>query len=320
MISMLAHALKYLGLGYSIIPQRPGGKKPLIRWKPFQESLPTQENVIEWWTRWPNAGMNLILGPVSGVVAVDVDSFDAHQVLCDLLDGEPKTLKSLSGSRKPGKAHYIYRCPSFETTARYTPLHPQLEFRGHRGYIVLPPSLHPTGNRYEWARPMCEISELPSPLAKAWQANPRFRSKTVKQDAGRQHQDFGVSPRTLMSILRLPRLSRSTQQWLIGDFAYDSGWNHRLFCAACDLAGLGVSYEVAEPLLLRGAMPRTAADEDSARRTIHSAFCNERVPFCDFEVAEPNPSNCMNEDDTAKDEIRIIVPTRLRRTLRVEVR
>lgn len=325
MKSMLAVALEYLDRGWCVIPMRTIAignqrKKPHIVWKQYQVSRPTRDDAAEWWTRWPDAGIGLILGPVSGTVAVDVDSLEAEQVFFDLLGGEPNTLKTLSGSRKPGKAHYLFRCPPFPTNARFTPLHPKLELRGHGGYVVAPPSLHQSGNRYEFAEPKSEITELPEPLAKVWQSHPRFHRHPPRQEAGRKCQDFGVSPKSLMSILRIPGLSKSTQRWLIGDFAYDDGWNNRLFFAACDLAGFGVNLDVAEPLLLRGAMPRTSADEDIARRTIQSAFSEERIPFRDYAVAEPDTSNSMSENVTANDEIRIIVPSRLRRTIRVEVR
>ncbi len=317
MISMLTAALEYHDFGWSVIPLRTAAKKPHIRWKRYQELRPTADEVKEWWSRWPDAGISLILGPVSGVVAVDVDSVEAQQIFFKLLDGEPHTLKSISGSRKPGKAHYLFHCPDFATTARYTPLHPQLEFRGHGGYIALPPGLHPSGLRYAWSQPMREIAELPAALAAAWQSNPRILRRITKTEPGREHQDFGVSRGSLMSILRLPDLSRSTQRWLLSEHAYDGGWNGRLFCAACDLAGLGVSREVAEPLLLRGARPRTAADEESARRTIESAYSNERVPFRDFEdIDDPE---CPVPTAPAVKAVRIIRPARLPRTFRREV-
>lgn len=322
MTTMLNSALEYLDRGWSVIPMLTAPvdnarKRPYIRWKPYQLSRPTREEVELWWSRWVGAGIGVILGPVSGVVAVDVDSIEAEEVFFDLVEGEPKTLKTLSGSRKPAKAHYLFRCPHFPTNARFTPLHPKLEFRGHGGYVVGPPSLHPSGNRYEFADPMQEVAELPEPLVKVWQSHPRLRPQQRKQDAGRQHQDFGVSPRARMNILKLPGLAESTQRWLIGDFAYDDGWNCRLFCAACDLAGLGISRDVAEPLLLSGAMPRTNSDEDMARRTIESAFSAPRTPFRDFQAESLSHST---QSDSTDESVRIIVPPRHSRRVCLEVR
>lgn len=41
---------------------------------------------------------------------------------------------------------------------------PGLDFRGVNGYIVAPPSVHPNGHRYAWARPY----DLPIPDAPDW--------------------------------------------------------------------------------------------------------------------------------------------------------
>ena len=309
----------------------PGAKKPLVLWKEYQESPPDRALVEEWWTRWPDAGICLVLGPVSGVVAVDVDSSDAERVLFDLLGGEPRTLKSLSGSRKPSKAHYLLQCPDFPTAAKYTPLHPQLELRGHGGYIVLPPSVHHSGNCYEWDEPHQPIAILPEALASVWQGNPRFAAKPLRPS---RHQtalghsadassalivatDLGAS---LLTILRLPGLAVSTQRWLTGCCAHQAGWNENLFCAACDLAGLNVPLDVAAPLLLMGAQPDTPADEDQACRTIRSAYAEPRVPLREYLAAlganngPRRPPRILSD----RDGVRLLARVHLRRSTKVE--
>lgn len=324
--SMLVIAKEYRARNWSIIPLLPGAKKPLVRWKPYQDTAPSDVLITDWWTRFLDAGICLILGPVSGIVAVDVDSSEAEQVLFDLLGGEPKTRKTISGSMKPGKAHYLFRCPNFPTNAKYTPLHKSLELRGHGGYVVLPPSLHPSGNRYAWADPEAEIAELPPALADIWRNNPRFGGRN---DSSRRDRPFEAaspqspiivpnSSRTLLSLLRLGGLAKSTRDWLFGRFAHADNWNQRLFIAACDLAGHGVGFEAAEPLLLRGAQPDTTDDEQTARRTIRSAFSQVRRPLSEISgqgrADEVQSSHRGNGGST----IRIIRPRRLSQTLRVE--
>jgi len=265
------------------------------------------------------------LGPVSGVVAVDVDSPEAERIFFDLLRGEPKTRKTLSGAKKPGKAHYLFRCPTFPTTARYTPLHKQLEFRGHGGYVVLPPSLHPSGNRYEWADPKVEIAELPAALAGVWHANPRFqeRGRTAHREsnvvADQQSHPVARSDvsRSLLSLLRLIDLAPSTRDWLLGRYAHADNWNHRLFVAACDLAGHQVRIETAEPFLLRGAQPDTPADDQAARRTIQSAFSQPRQPLSHI-VGAYTPTDAQPEQvAVGGNSVRIIRLGRLSQPLRV---
>ena len=294
---MLEFALYYLSMGWSIIPQRPGDKKPLVKWKRFQELPPDRAQVEEWWTRWPDAGICLVLGSVSGLVAVDVDSSEAERVFFELQGGEPTTLKSLSGSRKSSKAHYLFHCPDFPTTAKYTPLNKQLEFRGHGGYIVLPPSLHHSGNRYAWSEPLQPIAALPEALDAVWRANPRFAPKTPRPSRRRPNLriDSGATdapdiiaqdePASLITILRLAGLADSTQKWLIGCFSHQAGWNQNLFCAACDLAGLGVPMEEAEPRFEESVEVMTKAFTSRERFSHHGKFWQ-----FDKIVVEPPPS------------------------------
>ena len=73
----LGAALEYLDMGWSIIPCRPETKRPRIKWKAFQDTLPTEEQVTEWWTKFPNDPIALITGAISGVVVVDCDNEEA---------------------------------------------------------------------------------------------------------------------------------------------------------------------------------------------------------------------------------------------------
>jgi hypothetical protein len=72
--------------------------------------------------------------------------------------------------------------------------------------------------------------------------------------------------------------SPRTLSFLAGHHAEGPGWNQRLFNAACDLCGLDVPLEKAEPLLLAGARPWNQGEEELARRTIHSAYSRPREP------------------------------------------
>jgi hypothetical protein len=158
----LAVARDYLGRGFAVVPQLPGAKHPCVRWKDFQGRLPTPAELEDWFgARWPNAGMAAVLGPVGGLFAIDVDGPGAHEALLGHLGAEPAAPKVLSGSGQPCRYHLFFRHPEgLPTRARITPWHPQLEFRGHGGILVLPPSLHKSGNAYRWA-PGRSLDEVP---------------------------------------------------------------------------------------------------------------------------------------------------------------
>lgn len=44
--------LKYMGLGWSVIPVRPRGKDPLVRWVELQERRASVCEVRGWWGCW----------------------------------------------------------------------------------------------------------------------------------------------------------------------------------------------------------------------------------------------------------------------------
>ena len=161
---MLEFALGYLARGWSIVPghvvgsygcscRRPDcdrpGKHPRVRWRELQERLPTEAEVRYWWRRWPESNIILITGKISNVVAVDVDprhagdeaweAWTEHNVV-------PDTVRSLTGG---GGTHYLFEWPGEEVHNRADML-PGVDFRGDGGFIVLPPSRHASGTRYDW--------------------------------------------------------------------------------------------------------------------------------------------------------------------------
>jgi hypothetical protein len=262
--SALVQALAYLRRGWSVVPQAIGLKKPHVRWTRFQTELPAERDLRCWYGQWPDAGVALILGPLSGVFVVDVDGPEAHKVLLERLGREPLAPKALSGSRDPCRYHLFFRHPDVATRAKATPWHPKLEFRGNRGLVILPPSRHKSGNRYAWAPgraaddlPLPELPEAIvnslAPAAQPWTAPAR----PVAFDG---------------------EVSRATREFLDGRFADGPGWNDRLFRAACDLAARGCRLEEAEPLLLAGARPWDDAEAAQAGRTIRSAYSQPREP------------------------------------------
>jgi hypothetical protein len=267
--SLLPVALDYLARGWSVVPQRPGAKQPCVKWKPFQSQLPTEAQMAKWFELWPDAGVALVLGPVSGVFAIDVDGEEAHAALLERLGTEPVAVKALSGSREPCRYHLFFRHPDVSTNAKATPWNAKLEFRGQGGIVVIPPSLHKSGNRYEWAtgRSPGELAlpDLPDKIVEALKP-------AARQPAG-PNAGKGVS-------LPVPPLDMapSTREFLEGKFADGPRWNDRLFRAACDLAGRGLPIEEAEPLLLAGAQPWDSTEAETARRTITSAFGQPRDP------------------------------------------
>jgi hypothetical protein len=79
---MIESALWYRRKGFSVIPCKKD-KRPLIKWEPYQLTKPTEDEIKQWWGKWPDANIGLPCGPVSGVDVLDVDTEEAYQNLTE---------------------------------------------------------------------------------------------------------------------------------------------------------------------------------------------------------------------------------------------
>jgi len=118
------------------------------------------EQIARWWRRWPQANIGLA---IDDMVIVDVDPRNGGHLTFDDLEAEhgkfPSTIESLTGG---GGRHLFYQDPGDSLHCATDALGPGVDIKTCGGYVVLPPSLHASGQRYEW-----EASSHPSdtPLA-----------------------------------------------------------------------------------------------------------------------------------------------------------
>ncbi len=206
-------ALTYHGLGWSVIPLKPGSKEPHPEllpkktefpelfpdltheegekrtWKPYQSQRASEEQVREWWTKDPQAGIGLVLGQVSGVVALDFDGGGAEQLAKDNGVTIPPMTCTRTGG---GGVHYLFRCA--EALATTTTLLKgddcHVELRAEGSYVVLPGSIHPSGNRYEELIPPEEIVDLPDHIRKLAQSRARTDSHDLDSSTDRLPERF----------------------------------------------------------------------------------------------------------------------------------
>lgn len=137
-------ALAYADAGLAIIPIAPGTKRPLVKWAEYRDQAPNISTLAAWTRRWPAASWACILGPASGGLAVlDFDapaSYAAWSERCpDLAQAAP----TVATAR--GRHVYLQVAAPTARMANYAG-----EVKGRGGYVLLPPSLHPSGRRYTW--------------------------------------------------------------------------------------------------------------------------------------------------------------------------
>lgn len=289
--SPLEEALAYDELGLIVIPQRPGDKRPLVPWHEYKQATSSlgERGIRSFWEhQFPDAGVMAVLGPPSGIVAVDVDGEQAHRAFLDRMGELPHTATVKTGNPDPFRKHLLFRLPAdLKTTAGITPWDPGLEFRGLGGLIILPPSIHPSGNEYRWLDGLsiweAGLADLPEQICREFRQ--RSESRPVSNDSLRPPMSEGravsdgikLTIRERLNISRIPFITRATRQFLLAMYAAGPQWNQRLFNAACDLNRCGWTQSRATQLLIKGAQPWDQQQLINALATIDSAYSKQRV-------------------------------------------
>jgi hypothetical protein len=166
----IAAALAYRGdFGWSVVAECPPdhhgmtanhvakcnnpGKVPWHRWKQRQDELPTDAQIRELWRRNPQSNVGAALGPVSGLVRLDVDGQAGASALADASGGDvPATLEFTGG--KDTSRGLLYAIPPgvvVRTTVKPIQLGAELRLQARGAQTVLPPSRHANGRVYKWA-------------------------------------------------------------------------------------------------------------------------------------------------------------------------
>jgi len=161
-------ALFYRRRGWSVLPISSVSKKPLLDWYEFQTRLPAEQEINAWWTKYPSAGVGIVTGKLSGLVVLDVDpkhGADPNHIY----RAYPTTIIARTGG---GGGHFYYQHPGGDqyipnVVGKKNGRPTGYDLRGDGGYVVAPPSLHPSGRRYEWLENAKKPSPVPSKLL-AW--------------------------------------------------------------------------------------------------------------------------------------------------------
>jgi Bifunctional DNA primase/polymerase, N-terminal/Primase C terminal 1 (PriCT-1) len=136
--------------GWRVFPIKPKGKTPLTK-NGCLDATTDPEVIEQWAERWPSANVALRTGDL---VVIDVDAaHGGNEALAELqakYAAFPPTLESATGG---GGKHYFFDSGGAEIHNSASKLGPGLDVRGLNGYVVLPPSVHQSGNRYTWKSP-----------------------------------------------------------------------------------------------------------------------------------------------------------------------
>ena len=105
--------------------------------------------VEAWFNNLTGAGVGVVTGRISNMVVLDVEH-DCPYPIEELLKKYPTQMIAKSGG---GGWHLFYQYPVNQSrVSNRVRIFEGADLRADGGFIVLPPTMHPSGNRYEWVR------------------------------------------------------------------------------------------------------------------------------------------------------------------------
>jgi hypothetical protein len=176
--TFLDAALDLAQWGLSVFPLAERSKLPKIPkvdgGNGVLDATRDEDQIREWWGRWPEANIGVRTGELVDVL--DVDSKDGaagFSSLVGLIDAHGCLPTSAVSVTPTGGLHYFFTATGAGNRAGILP---GLDWRGTRGYVVAPPSITRDGV-YEWGL-VAEVAEAPDWL-KALVVKPEPVTRTV---------------------------------------------------------------------------------------------------------------------------------------------
>jgi hypothetical protein len=140
-VDLAEHAVAVFPCAMDKRPRTPHGHR---------EATVDPKQISVWWRQWPEALIGWSVARPLFVLDVDA-RHRGHESLAELQAQHgplPKTLTSVTGG---GGLHMIFRAPINVRVRQLSGFAAGLDTRvGGRGYIILPPSAHASGQQYRW--------------------------------------------------------------------------------------------------------------------------------------------------------------------------
>lgn len=200
--TLLEHALQYAEIGWPVFPVfevvqtsaglvcscgnpecKFVGKHPRTGAGGLYNASTDPWELTCWWSAWPNANIGMHPGK-AGLLVIDFDiakpTFSGHGLLASLRKHAP-TYEVATGG---GGAHLYYTNP-YNFGSKTPWKRHEIDVRGVGGYVLLPPSNHKSGRRYQ-VTSNNPVASLPEPLV-PFLASANYEPPPVKFDINESH-------------------------------------------------------------------------------------------------------------------------------------
>jgi len=234
---MKRHALLYAKRGYAVVPMHSidggacscskgakcssPGKHPL-NINGVKGASIKRPQIRKWWSDHPNANIGIATGTRSNILALDVDPRNGGNETLELMIQQLGDLNAVAISNTGGRGtHYVFKYPSFRIRkdSNGKVFGPGIDVMSDGAIIVVPPSIHASGQKYRWREGVSLLENPPARIPKAWRDHIKkgqtangpkqaksdmiatgVRNNTLASIAGKLH-NTGVGPKALLAAL-----------------------------------------------------------------------------------------------------------------------
>jgi hypothetical protein len=146
---MIRAALRLAQRGLHVFPCRPRDKRPATA-NGLKDATTDPAVIEQWWRQEPTRNIAVTTGAASRIFVVDVDGFEAETELrkLEVAHGElPPSIESITARGR----HVYFKWPVMPVRNSAGKIAPGIDVRGEGGYVLVPPSVHPSGRCYTWS-------------------------------------------------------------------------------------------------------------------------------------------------------------------------
>jgi hypothetical protein len=148
--------------GWRLLPCVERDKIPLIRDWPRRASCDF-DVICRWAQRHERCNWAVATGLGSGVFVIDVDGESGTNLFCSMVEQHTTWARTLTAITARGQ-HFYFTYPATGTIRNSAgKLGIGLDVRGDGGYVLVPPSIHPSGALYEWTSPSNGFAPVSAP-------------------------------------------------------------------------------------------------------------------------------------------------------------